>query len=120
MNNYLLGKYVKDRRESMGLSLREFGDLCKISHTTIDVIEKGYDPRTGKPVNITNATFGKLAQGMNEPVSKLVALSEGIQEPQEVNQSSGLHATRYDELSEKNKEIINQMIETLVKSQSVE
>ena len=78
MNNYLVGDFVRAKRESMGLSLREFGDLCQISHTTIDIIEKGYDPRTRKAVNITNGTFGKLAKGMNVPVYRLVELSEGI------------------------------------------
>lgn len=78
MDNYLLGDVVKRYRAERGLSLREFGTICGISHTTIDCIEKGYDPRTKKPVNITNATFAKLSDAMGIPVSILVDLSVGI------------------------------------------
>lgn len=78
MNEYLLGNFIQEKRNEMGLSLREFGGLCGISHTTIDCLEKGYDPRTGKPINITNSTFGKLANALNVPVAYLVELSQGI------------------------------------------
>lgn len=77
MENYLLGDYVKEYRQSRGLSLRDFGKLCGISHTTIDCIEKGYDPRTKKPVNITNSTFSKLSTAIGIPAHVLVGLSLG-------------------------------------------
>lgn len=79
MNNYLLGQFIREKRESLGMSLREFGRLCDISHTTIDCIEKGYDPRTGKDVNITNHTFLKLSKALAVPVAELVELSQGIE-----------------------------------------
>lgn len=78
MDEYLLGDFVKSYRTSHKLSLREFGALCGISHTTIDCIEKGFDPRTKKPVNITNTTFAKLSQATGVPVWVLVDLSVGI------------------------------------------
>ncbi len=114
MNNYLLGDYVKKRRKNMGLSLRDFGKLCGISHTTIDVIERGVDPRNGKPVNITNSTFEKLAIGLGEPIEKLVGLSKGTPD---IGQNETLKSTKYYELNEENKAIIDQMIEKLIKSQ---
>lgn len=79
MNNYLLGQFIREKRENLGMSLREFGRICNISHTTIDCIEKGYDPRTGKDVNITNNTFGKLSEALKVPVAKLVELSQGVE-----------------------------------------
>ncbi len=78
MNDYLLGNVVRNYRQENHLSLRAFGEMCGISHTTIDCIEKGYDPRTGKRVNITNITFSKLADVLKIPVSTLVDLSVGI------------------------------------------
>ena len=81
MENYLLGEFIKNKRAEMGLSLREFGNLCGISHTTIDCLEKGYDPRTNKPVNITNSTFGKLSKALGIPISELVELSQGVEKP---------------------------------------
>lgn len=78
MSDYLLGEVVRNYRQENHLSLRAFGEKCGISHTTIDCIEKGYDPRTGKRVNITNVTFSKLANVLKVPVSVLVDLSVGI------------------------------------------
>ena len=78
MSDYLLGTVVRNYRQENHLSLRAFGEMCGISHTTIDCIEKGYDPRTGKRVNITNITFSKLADVLKIPVSTLVDLSVGI------------------------------------------
>ena len=78
MKEYLLGEFIKNFRESHGLSLRSFGDKCGLSHTTIDYIEKGYDPRTMKPVNITNEILKKLAAGMNVSPRLLFDLSCGI------------------------------------------
>lgn len=78
MSDYLLGDVVRNYRQENHLSLRTFGEMCGISHTTIDSIEKGYDPRTGKRVNITNMTFSKLADVLKIPVSVLVDLSVGV------------------------------------------
>ena len=69
MSDYLLGTVVRNYRQENHLSLRAFGEMCGISHTTIDCIEKGYDPRTGKRVNITNMTFSKLSDVLKIPVS---------------------------------------------------
>ncbi len=78
MSDYLLGDVVRNYRQENHLSLRAFGEMCGISHTTIDCIEKGYDPRTGKRVNITNMTFSKLSDVLKIPVSVLVNLSVGV------------------------------------------
>ena len=81
MSDYLLGTVVRNYRQENHLSLRAFGEMCGISHTTIDCIEKGYDPRTGKRVNITNITFSKLADVLKIPVSTLVDLSDNKKKP---------------------------------------
>lgn len=42
-------EFIRAKRGNM--SLREFAKLCgNLSHTQIDSIEKGFDPRTSKPV----------------------------------------------------------------------
>ena len=70
-----LGEYIQQRRKEMGLSLRELGKLCGISHTHIDSIEKGIDYRTGKRVNVTNETFRKLSEVLKVPAAYLLELS---------------------------------------------
>lgn len=73
-----LGQFVSERRKQMKLSLREFGKLCEMSHTHIDSIEKGYNVRTGRPVNLTAATVSKLAAALGVSESEL--LQGGSQE----------------------------------------
>lgn len=73
--NYI-GSYIKKYRGSM--SLRDFAAKCGISHTHLDSIEKGYDPRTNKPVSVTIETLKKIASAMNMTVNDLLICSGEI------------------------------------------
>lgn len=78
--NDKLSEFVRNKRGN--LSLRDFAKLCdNISHTQIDCIEKGYDPRTGKPIRPTVDTLERIAKGTGVSVSYLAALASG-EEPQ--------------------------------------
>ncbi len=76
MNN-TLGDYIKQYRLQNNYSLRQFGDICDISHTHIDSIERGTDPRTGKPVKVTNDTIEKLARATKTSPDFIFNLSIG-------------------------------------------
>lgn len=73
--NYI-GDFIKKYRGDM--SLREFAEKCDISHTHLDSIEKGYDPRTGKPVRVTVDTLKKIANAMNMSVNDLLIQSGDV------------------------------------------
>lgn len=62
-----IGEIVRKLRGNM--SLRDFGDKCQISHTTIDNIEKGIDVRTGKPTQVKMITLEKIASACGVPMS---------------------------------------------------
>ena len=66
-NTLLLAAYMREIRMARGLSLREMADLVGISHTQIDILERGYDPRTGRPANTTLDTLSKIASKTEEP-----------------------------------------------------
>ena len=69
-----LGNFVREKRGEM--SLRDFAKQCgDISHTQIDSIERGVDPRTGKPVKPTIETLAKIAKGTGVSISYLAALA---------------------------------------------
>lgn len=70
--NYI-GNYIKKYRGNM--SLREFASKCGISHTHLDSIEKGVDPRTDKSVSVTIETLKKIASAMNMTVNDLLIKS---------------------------------------------
>lgn len=71
-----LSEFVRKKRGN--LSLREFAQQCDgISHTQIDSIERGVDPRTGKPVRPTIETLSKISKGTGASVAYLAALANG-------------------------------------------
>lgn len=73
--NYI-GEYIKKYRGDM--SLREFANKCGISHTHLDSIEKGFDPRTGKPVSVSVETLKKIANAMNMTINDLLIRSGDV------------------------------------------
>lgn len=92
-----LAKFVREKRG--GLSLREFAKRCDgISHTQIDSIERGIDPRTGKPVRPTVDTLLKISKGTGVSVSYLAALAAG-------ETPSPKDLTNYVELPPENKKL---------------
>lgn len=74
MSNYL-GDYLRRCRGEH--SLREFAAKCRISHTHLDSIEKGADPRTGKKVSISTDTLRLIADGIGVDFIFLACLADG-------------------------------------------
>jgi len=72
-----LGDYIREKRN--GMSLRKFAQRCGVSHTHIDSIEKGIDPRTGKPVRVTTETLKKIADGIGTDFLYLSSLAEEVE-----------------------------------------
>jgi len=70
MTGNKLGEAI--RRARGGKSLRQFARETGVSHTHIDSIERGRDPRTGKRVNITVTTLAKISQATGIPLSALI------------------------------------------------
>lgn len=74
--NIEFSEFIRTKRGT--LSLREFAQRCDgISHTQIDCIERGIDPRTGKPVRPTVETLAKISKGTGASVAFLAALANG-------------------------------------------
>ncbi|GAW28952.1 helix-turn-helix domain-containing protein [Carboxydocella sp. ULO1] len=67
-----LGEYIRNKRKERGLSLRECARLCDISHSYLDSLEKGKDPRTNKPVSPTIDTLKKISKGLGVPIKELL------------------------------------------------
>lgn len=73
--NYI-GNFIRKYRGDM--SLRDFAEKCGISHTHLDSIEKGVDPRTGKPVSVTVETLKKIANAMGMTINDLLIQSGDV------------------------------------------
>lgn len=75
-----LGEFIRQYRGNQ--SLREFANKCGISHTHLDSIEKGIDPRSGKAVRITIDTLKKIAKAMNMSINELLIKSGEVSDEQ--------------------------------------
>ena len=58
-------------RTEHGLSQREFAKRCNLSHNTIHLLEKGINPRSGKPLIPDTITYKKIADGMGITMNEL-------------------------------------------------
>ncbi|HDR7378770.1 TPA: helix-turn-helix transcriptional regulator [Bacillus toyonensis] len=67
-----LGEIIKDYRLKNKLSLRDFAQKCDVSHAYIDKLEKGIDPRNGKPIEPTLLVVEKISKAMNKSTEILL------------------------------------------------
>jgi len=73
MDSKSIGALIRNARGKK--SLRVFAEQCGISHTHLDSIEKGSDPRTGKAVSIGLETLEKLSLATGIPIQGLASLT---------------------------------------------
>lgn len=62
---------IKNYRDAHDLSQRQFANQCNLSNGYISILEKGVNPRTGKPVTPTIPQLKKLADGMAMTLNEL-------------------------------------------------
>jgi len=67
-----LKEFIKQYREANHLSQRDFAMQCGISHGTVSLLEKGFNPQTGKPITQDMGTMRKIANGMGMSVNMLL------------------------------------------------
>lgn len=116
-----LGNFLKEKRGEM--SLRDFANKLDISHTYLDSLEKGYDSRNKKPVRVTVDTLSKIAKALNEPLEKLVALSENrdyIQEDPLGLAKIGFSMKDYNPPTDKQREQLAELIKVVLKDNKKE
>ena len=75
-----LGEYLQNERKKRKMSLRDFSELLGISHTYLDKLEKGIDPRNGKPVSPTIETLNELSKSLNVSLEYLLKVSGYVNE----------------------------------------
>lgn len=71
-----MGERLREIRMNKNLSLREAADRIGVSHTYLNSLEKGTDPRTGRPVNPTARTLLRISEAYGIPVEELMATDD--------------------------------------------
>lgn len=66
-----LGELILQYRSENHISQREFARRSGLSNSLISIIEKGYNPQTGKEPSPDLATYSRIAQAMDITVQSL-------------------------------------------------
>lgn len=83
-----LGMIIREYRQERNLSLREFATRCQLSHSYIDKLEKGIDPRNGKPVEPTLAVIEQIAKAINKDKTNLLEEIGYLNRPNDIKLST--------------------------------
>lgn len=68
----LLGDIIKEYREQHQMSLQDFAELVHTSRSYIHMLEKNYNPATGKPISPSIETLKSIAHAMNIDIEDLL------------------------------------------------
>lgn len=68
----LLGDIIKQYREEHQMSLQDFAELVHTSRSYIHMLEKNYNPATGKPISPSIETLKSIAQAMKIDIEDLL------------------------------------------------
>ena len=68
----LLGDIIKQYREKHKLSLQDFADLVHTSRSYIHMLEKNYNPATGKPISPSVETLKSISNAMNTDIEDIL------------------------------------------------
>lgn len=74
-----IGEWLKAYREQHGLSMRAMADLCGFSKAYINILEKGVNPKTGKPISPTMQAFEKIARATKTDIDTLFKILDSDQ-----------------------------------------
>ena len=74
-----IGEWLKAYREQHGLSMRAMADLCGFSKAYINILEKGVNPKTRKPISPTMQAFEKNARAKKTDIDTLINILDSEQ-----------------------------------------
>ena len=66
-----LGDLIAQYRAKYNMSQREFARRCDLSNSLISILEKGYNPQTGKEISPDIETYGRIASTMGISLQNL-------------------------------------------------
>lgn len=92
--DYKLGKRLREKRGSY--SLREFASMLNISHTYLDSLEKGVNPKTGKKPRISLELVEKLAEALNVAPDYLLGKNDDPTNYDDGDSAAGAYGSQLD------------------------
>ena len=75
----LLGDIIKNYRKEHKMSLQDFANLIHTSRSYIHMLEKNFNPATGKPISPSIETLRSISNAMNITIEDLIKLLDSDQ-----------------------------------------
>lgn len=76
----LLGDIIKQYRSEHNMSMQTFADLIHSSKSYISMLEKNYNPATGKPISPSLETLKLISEAVNIDIDSLLKMLDDNQE----------------------------------------
>ncbi len=76
----LLGEIIKQYRSEHKMSMQTFADLIHSSKSYISMIEKNFNPATGKPINPSLETLKLISEAIHIDIDTLLKMLDNDQE----------------------------------------
>lgn len=102
-----LGEWLKEYRKRNNMTMQDMADVCGFSKSYVNMLEKGINSTTKKPVSPTMQTFEKIARATGQDVDSLLKILDDEQlvtvAPLKINEEETELLTSYRELSSEGK-----------------
>ena len=119
-----LGEWLKEYRQLHKMTMQDMADVCGFSKSYVNMLEKGINPTTNKPVSPTMQIFEKIAKATGQDVDSLLKILDGDQpvtlnsDIERINREERALLTSYRELNKINRRQVSNIISALLVQQA--
>ena len=71
-----LGAWLKEYRQRHNMTMKDMAEACGFSKSYVNMLEKGVNTSTNKPVSPTLQTFEKIARATGQDIDSLLKIIE--------------------------------------------
>ena len=120
-----LGEWLKEYRQLHKMTMQDMADVCGFSKSYVNMLEKGINPTTNKPVSPTMQIFEKIAKATGQDVDSLLKILDGDQpvtlnsDIEKINREERALLTSYRKLNKLNRRQISNIISAFLLQQAI-
>ena len=123
MNKIKLGAWLKEYRQRHNMTMKDMAEACGFSKSYVNMLEKGVNTSTNKPVSPTLQTFEKIARATGQDIDSLLKIIDDEQlvtvSPLKISEEETQLVKNYRRLNSLNRQQISNIISAFLVQQSV-